>query len=79
MKHNYYGIWDKVAKCYTWVGESKNDETFARMCKVMEKDEKNFIGQSPQDYIGYRLATFNDETGEFCNGKEKVWEGKPNE
>lgn len=79
MKHNYYGIWDKVAKCYTWVGESKNDETFARMCKVMEKDEKTFIGQSPQDYIGYRLATFNDETGEFCNGKEKVWEGKPNE
>ena len=34
MKHNYYGIWDDVAKCYAWVGESKNDATFARMCNV---------------------------------------------
>lgn len=79
MDHLYYGIWDNVAKCYAWVGESKNNATFARMCNVMEKDEKTFIGQSPQDYIGYQLAAFNDETGEFYNHKEKVWEGKPNE
>lgn len=79
MEHLYYGIWDKVAKCYAWVGESKSDATFARMCNVMAKDEKNFIGQTPGDYIGYRLAVFNDECGEFYNNKEKVWEGKPNE
>lgn len=79
MEHNYYGVWDNVAKCYAWVGESKNDATFARMCKVMEKDEKTFIGQSSQDYTGYRLATFNDETGTFNNNKEKIWEGKTNE
>ena len=68
-----------MAKCYAWVGESKNDATFARMCNVMEKDEKTFIGQSAQDYNGYRLATFDDESGAFTNDKEKVWEGKPNE
>ena len=79
MEHNYYGVYDNVAKCFAWVGESKNDATFARMCNVMEKDEKTFIGQSPQDYIGYRLAEFNDENGEFKIDKEKVWEGKPNE
>lgn len=79
MEHLYYGIWDNVAKCYTWVGESKNNATFARMCNVMEKDEKTFIGQAPGDYIGYRLAAFNDESGTFENIKEKVWEGKPNE
>lgn len=79
MEHLYYGIWDSVAKSYAWVGESKNNATFARMCNVMEKDEKTFIGQAPGDYIGYRLAAFNDETGEFKNGKEKVWEGKPDE
>ena len=45
----------------------------------MEKDEKTFVGQSPEDYIGYRLAKFNDENGEFVNDKEKVWEGKPHE
>ena len=49
------------------------------MCNVMAKDEKTFIGQSPQDYTGYRLATFNDEDGAFNNNKEKAWEGKPNE
>lgn len=40
MKHEYYGLWDCVAKCYAWVGESKNSATFARMCNVMAKDEK---------------------------------------
>lgn len=79
MKHNYYGIWDNVAKCYAWVGESKNNETFARMCNVMEKDKGTFIGQAPNDYVGYKLAGFEDETGTFTNEKEKVWEGKPNE
>lgn len=79
MKHNYYGIWDSVAKCYVWVGENKNDATFARMCNVMAKDEKTFIGQSPQDYTGFKLAVFEDELGTFTNDTEKVWEGKPNE
>ncbi len=79
MKHEYFGLWDSVAKCYAWVGESKNDATFARMCNVMAKDEKTFIGQAPEDYIGYKLAKFNDETGAFTNDKEKAWEGKPNE
>ena len=79
MDHKYYGIWDSVAKCYAWIGESKNDETFARMCNIMAKDEKTFVGQAPQDYTGYRLASFNDETGCFTNDKEKTWEGKPNE
>lgn len=79
MIHSYYGIYDSVAKCYAWVGESKNNATFARMCNVMQKDEKTFIGQSPQDYIGYKLANFEDETGTFTNEKEKVWEGKPHE
>jgi hypothetical protein len=79
MKHLYYGIWDNVAKCYTWVGESKNNATFARMCNVMEKDKTTFIGQSPQDYTGFKLADFEDEVGTFTNDTEKVWEGKPNE
>ena len=79
MEHLYYGIWDNVAKCYAWVGESKTNATFERMCNIMAKDEKTFLGQTPGDYIGYKLAVFNDETGEFINDKEKVWEGKPNE
>ena len=53
--------------------------TFARMCNVMEKDKSTFIGQTPADYVGYKLAVFEDETDEFRNEKEKAWEGKPNE
>lgn len=79
MVHNYYGIWDNVAKCYAWVGENKSNATFARMCNIMAKDSTTFIGQSPQDYVGYKLAEFEDETGAFNNKKEKAWEGKPNE
>lgn len=79
MKHEYYGVWDNVAKCYAWVGESKNNGTFARMCNVMAKDKTTFIGQSPQDYTGFKLAAFEDELGTFTNDTEKVWEGKPND
>ena len=81
MVHNYYGIYDNVAKCYAWVGESKNDGTFAQMCNVMQKDKSTFIGQSPADYAGYKLAEFEDENGCFAmdDGQHKVWEGKPNE
>lgn len=80
MIHPYYGVYDRVAKCYTYIGESKNDETFARMCNIMAKDEKTFIGQSPEDYKGYHLADFDEETGTFNSIEpEKVWEGKPNE
>ena len=80
MIHGYYGIYDNVAKCYCYIGESKNDKTFARMCEIMAKDEKTFLGQSPEDYKGYHIAIFNDETGSFDSIEpEKVWEGKPNE
>ena len=80
MIHKYYGIYDRVAKCYCYIGESKNNETFARMCKIMEKDEKTFLGQSPEDYTGYHIAHFNDENAEFESIEpDKVWEGKPNE
>jgi hypothetical protein len=80
MIHGYYGIYDNVAKCYCYIGESKNDKTFARMCEIMAKDEKTFLGQSTEDYKGYHIANFNDETGEFRSIEpEKVWEGKPNE
>lgn len=80
MIHPYYGIYDRVAKCYCHIGESKNDDTFARMCNIMEKDEKTFIGQAPGDYVGYHVANFDDENGHFESIEpEKVWEGKPHE
>lgn len=76
----FYGIYDRVAECYCYIGESKNDSTFARMCAVMAKDEKTFLGQAPEDYKGYHIANFNDETGLFMNVEpKKVWEGKANE
>ena len=80
MIHGYYGIYDSVAKCYCYIGESKSDDTFARMCNIMAKDEKTFLGQSPEDYKAYHIANFNDENGKFESIEpEKVWEGKPHE
>lgn len=80
MIHGYYGIYDSVAKSYCYIGESKSNETFARMCTIMAKDEKTFLGQSPEDYKGYYIANFDDENGRFESIEpEKVWEGKPHE
>ena len=63
MIHNYYTIRDKVAKKFVHVCESENDQTMARMCNILERDEKSFIGQSAGDYVAYLCAKFNDETG----------------
>ena len=80
MIHKYYGIYDRVAKSYCYIGESKSDKTFERMCEIMAKDEKTFLGQSPEDYKGYHIANFEDESGQFESIEpDKVWEGKPNE
>lgn len=80
MKKKYFGIYDRVAKCYCYIGESKSKETFARMCEIMAKDEKTFLGQAPEDYKGYHIANFDDENGNFESIEpEKVWEGKPDE
>ena len=80
MIHNYYTIRDKVAKKFVHVCESENDQTMARMCNILEKDEKSFIGQSAGDYVAYLCAKFNDENGEFEKVElTKVWEGKTNE
>ena len=80
MIHGYYGIYDSVAKNYCYIGESKSDETFARMCAIMAKDGKTFLGQSPEDYKAYHIANFDDESGRFESiDPNKVWEGKPHE
>ena len=80
MKHAYYAIYDRAAKCYVHVSEGKTNETFRRMCDALAKDKTTFIGVAPEDYKGYRVAEFDDETGTFTSHEpEKVWEGKPNE
>ena len=80
MKHAYYAIYDRAAKCYVHVSESKTNETFARMCDALAKDKSTFLGVEPEDYKGYKVAEFDDESGTFIpNEPEKVWEGKPNE
>ena len=78
--HTYFTIRDKVAKKYVHVCESENAETMARMCNVLARDDKTFIGQSPEDYVAYLCGYFDDETGTFVPAElTKVWEGKSNE
>lgn len=80
MMHMYYAIRDKVAKKYVHVCESDNNATMARMCNILARDDKNFLGQAPGDYVAYGVAMFDDDTGAFVPIEpEKVWEGKPNE
>lgn len=80
MIHPYYGVYDKAAKCYVHICESKNDNTMKRMCEALAKDKTTFIGQQPEDFTAYRLANFDEDTGQFESIEpEKVWEGRPNE
>lgn len=80
MMHEYFGIYDRAAKAYVHISESKNSATFIRMCETMAKDKNTFIGVKPDDFKAYHVATFNDENGQFIGHEpELVWEGKPNE
>lgn len=77
MIHNYYAIYDRAAKSYVHIFESQNNATAGRLYEALAKNKETFVGIKPDDFMLYKVAQFNDETGTFeSHEPEKIMEGK---
>lgn len=75
MIHNIYSVRDNIAEAFIGGFESVNDGTAVRAFKAACNDE-NQLGKSAEDYTLYKVANFDDETGEYWNDKHKLQDGK---
>lgn len=77
MEHNYYAIYDRAAKSYVHIFESANNATAGRLFEALAKNNENFVGIKPDDFVLFSIAKFNDENGNFMSHEpEKIMEGK---
>ena len=75
MIHNIYSVRDNVAEQFMGGFESVNDGTATRAFKDACNDE-NQLGKNAKDYTLFKVATFDDESGEYWNDKRKLQDGK---
>lgn len=72
MKRKFYAIYDKLAARYTYLFESENNQTATRLFQGEAMREGGIINQNPEDFKLCAVGEFDDLTGEFANGYEKV-------
>lgn len=77
MIHNIYSVRDNVAEQFMGSFENVNDNTAIRAFKDACNDNEQ-LGKNANDYTLYKVAKFDDETGEFWNDKHKLQDGKRN-
>lgn len=81
MKISVYAIYDKVAQVYQHPWVDTSDMTAARSFKLACQDNGTLFNMCPDDFILYRVATFNDKSGTFseCEMPVKILDGQPSE
>lgn len=77
MIHNIYSVRDNIAEQFMGGFESVNDGTAIRTFKDACNDE-NQLGKNVKDYTLFKVAKFDDESGEYWNDKHKLQDGKRN-
>lgn len=72
MKRKFYAIFDMLAGRYTYLFESENKMTAARLFQNEAARKDGVINTNPQDFRLCAVGEFDDVTGEFTNHFEKV-------
>ena len=75
MMHNIYSVYDNIGEQFMGTFESVNDGTAIRVFKDACNDE-NQLARNAKDYTLFKVAKFDDETGEYWNEKHKLQDGK---
>jgi len=65
MKLNVYVIYDSKAKVYNRPFYLLNDDIASRTASDLVTDKTNDLGRHPEDFIMFRLGSFDDQTAEF--------------
>ena len=73
MIQNAYSIKDAKANVFSAPFFSINDQTAQRSFEQAKKDSNTTISQNPEDYSLYRLAQFDDQSGELHTEKQPYY------
>ena len=72
---NVYGIYDQCAMCYVTTFNERDDKVAERNFKIALMDEHNIMSKTPSDYRLVRLAKFDENSGNFEEEKENIYDG----
>lgn len=72
---NVYGIYDQCAMSYITTFNERDDKVAERNFKIALTDEHNIMSKTPSDYRLVRLAKFDEQTGDFEEAKENIYDG----
>lgn len=75
MNINVYGIYDQCAMSYITTFNERDDKVAERNFKIALMDENNIMSKTPSDYRLVRLAKFNEQSGDFEEAKENIYDG----
>lgn len=75
MTTNVYGIFDMCVMGYITIFTERKDGVAQRNFKIALCDQNNIMSKSPSDYRLVRLAKFDEQTGEFIENKENIYDG----
>ena len=73
MIQNAYSIKDAKANVFSAPFFSINDQVALRSFDQAKIDPNTTINQNPQDFSLYRLATFDDQSGELHSEKQPYY------
>jgi len=73
MIQNAYSIKDVKANAFSAPFFSINDAVAQRSFEQAKNDPNTTINQNPQDFSLYRLATFDDQSGELHPEKQPYY------
>ena len=73
MIQNAYSIKDAKANVFSAPFFSINDKTAQRSFEQAKNDSNTTISQNPEDYSLYRLAQFDDQSGELHPEKQPYY------
>lgn len=72
---NVYGIYDQCAMSYITTFNERDDKVAERNFKIALTDEHNIMSKTPSDYRLVRLAKLDEQTGDFEEAKENIYDG----
>lgn len=75
MINNVYAIFDKAAQAYCSTFTASNNAVAARNFRAAMTDKGTMFNQNPADFSLWKLALWDDITGDFMEAKEKVIDG----
>ena len=75
MNTNVYGIYDTCVMGFITIFTERDDKVAERNFKIALTDEHNIMSKTPSAYRLVRLAKFDEQSGNFEETKENIYDG----